>query len=602
MPHNPTGTRISEFSNSWAYIIGVDDYQQQHGIPPLRTAVNDAEQIAALLEQAHGYQVRRLPCGGVQATLDEFRRLLNTTMRDEIGEHDRLLFYFAGHGKALDGEDGPVGVLVPQDARLEDRNSFLPMTELHDALAILPCRHMLLILDCCFSGSFRWSATRDLGQLPDIVYQERFARYTQDAAWQVIASSAADQLAWDFDSEKRKHSLFAAALLRGLQGEADLIPRAKNGKPAGDGVITTSELHLYLRHEVEQQSIAAGMRQTPGLWPLKKHDKGEFIFLVPGGVPDLPPAPELTEELNPWRGLKSYEEDDVELFFGRQKQIRQLHRTVLRQPLTIVTGASGTGKSSLVKAGYLPRLRGHRQPWRMIEQLRPDSEKGDKSAASVRPGASPLKTLASLLMPGDPAAQKEHNETLEHRVRGWLDANEKGNLLLVIDQFEELITLCSDQDARNDFIQQLARAVDTAPDRFRLIVTVRSDFEPQFADSAFFGDRWSDKSRFIVPPLSQDELREIIEHPASVRVLYFKPRELVDKLINEVVQTPGALPLLSFTLSELYMKYLQRNCDDRSLTLEDYNKLGGVAGSLRNRATEIYNELGKRDEASGHAH
>ncbi|WP_343426472.1 hypothetical protein [Candidatus Amarolinea dominans] len=88
-----------------------------------------------------------------------------------------------------------------------------------------------------------------------------------------------------------------------------------------------------------------------------------------------------------------------------------------------------------------------------------------------------------------------------------------------------------------------------------------------------------------------EDLRQVIEGPASVRVLYFDPPELVDDLIKEVIQTPGALPLLSFTLSELYVKYVQSGRDDRALSGADYQALGGVVGSLRNRATEEYDRL-----------
>ena len=88
-----------------------------------------------------------------------------------------------------------------------------------------------------------------------------------------------------------------------------------------------------------------------------------------------------------------------------------------------------------------------------------------------------------------------------------------------------------------------------------------------------------------------EDLRQVIEGPALVRVLYFDPPELVDDLIKEVIQTPGALPLLSFTLSELYIKYVQSGPSDRALSGADYLALGGVVGSLRNRATEEYNHL-----------
>ena len=102
-------------------------------------------------------------------------------------------------------------------------------------------------------------------------------------------------------------------------------------------------------------------------------------------------------------------------------------------------------------------------------------------------------------------------------------------------------------------------------------------------------------SRIVVPAMTLDEYREVIEGPASVKVLYFQGKtssqEFINRLIGDVANTPGALPLLSFTLSELYRRYLERRGDDRSLREDDYEALGGVGGSLRNRANEVYDGL-----------
>jgi hypothetical protein len=260
----------TDFAHNRAYVIGINAYS--HGIPPLRTAVADAEKLGQILESSHGYEVRLYP-RDANPTLENLRELLGTTISQEVNENDRVLFYFAGHGIALDGDDGPEGYLVPEDASREDRNSFLSMTELNDALAKLPCRHLLLVLDCCFAGAFRWSSTRDLSSLPNVIHRERYERYIQDPAWQVLTSAAHDQKALDVLSgstigeriETADHSPFASALFRALEGEADLIPRGKDGQPGGDGVITATELYMYLRECVETATEEHSTRQTPGL-------------------------------------------------------------------------------------------------------------------------------------------------------------------------------------------------------------------------------------------------------------------------------------------------------------------------------------------------
>jgi len=582
---NRAERKATDFDNNRAYVIGVNEYS--NGIPPLRTAVADALRLGELLEELHGYKVRSYPRNGAPS-LAIIRQLLYEILPQEVEPNDRVLFYFAGHGIAMDGKDGPEGFLVPEDANREDHASFLAMTELQDALAKLPCRHFLLILDCCFAGAFRWSSARSVSPLPSVIHRERYERYIQDAAWQVLTSAAHDQTALDVLSaigernEDGMHSPFAAALFRALAGDADLIPRGQKG---GDGVITATELYLYLRECVETVTDQQQARQTPGLWPLKKHDKGEYILLAPGHELNLPPAPELNYCNNPYRGLQSFEEEHRRLFFGRERVINKLYSLVTKNALTIVLGASGTGKSSVVKAGLLPFLRGlDIGNWQILPVFRPHK--------------SPLATLASLTLPGEPAGSGagEHQAALrsnEHafaeRVQKWAYANPDAKLLLVADQFEELITLAPDKSERERFLKLMASVLKLVPNQFRLVITLRSDFEPHFLECPL-ASRWPE-SRFAIPPMSTQELREVIEGPASVRVLYFKPTDLVNRLIDEVIQTPGALPLLSFSLSELYIKYLERRGDDRCLALEDYKKLGGVVGTLRHRASEVYEGL-----------
>ena len=308
---------------------------------------------------------------------------------------------------------------------------------------------------------------------------------------------------------------------------------------------------------------------------------------------ELKDAPPLNEENNPYKGLQSYDEKDGDLFFGRTHQIKNLYEKVVKdkQRLTLVLGASGTGKSSLVKAGLIPKLKEDDKSWSILP--------------TFRPGESPFKSLNNVLelvkQPSIHTFQATSSDSdlltlAEQSLANWFNNNPKAKLLVVIDQFEELITLCKSEE-REQFEKLIKNSLDTYSDKIHVVITLRLDFEAQFQNS-ILKDFWNGDARFVVPPMTQDELREVIEKPASKKVLYFDPPSLVDELINEVVQMPGALPLLSFTLSELYLKYsCDRTRDNRALTKKDYEELGRVVGSITKRANQEYDQLVIKDPA-----
>jgi hypothetical protein len=589
---------MAHFTRSIAIIIGINQYQ--NGVPPLTTAVNDAFGVSQVLKADHGYRVVFMR--DHQVTLANLKTLLVDKLPHIIQPDDRFLFYFAGHGLAFNGDAGPEGYLIPQDATLGDSNTYLPMTLVHDSLTALPCRHFLGIFDCCFAGAFRWSATRRLTPIPKVIHKERFDRFLTDPAWQVLTSAADDQEAMDALSLKDHrghtghHSPFAEALINALkaQSQADASPPAQNGKPAGDGVITATELYQYLRDAVEPGTMEQAKRQTPGLWPLKKHGKGEYIFLVPGRKPDLPDAPKLDEAANPYRGLESFEEMHQHLFFGRKQLIQELQEFMESHPLTVVLGASGTGKSSLVKAGLVPALK---------QNLDLDGNPIWQVLPVVRPGVTPLKAVTQALGRHDLGRTLANQdvsawgETLKTYLQQWQRQNPNQKLLLLIDQAEELFSLCREGAQRQQFLEILAELLEQQSARFHILLTLRSDFEPQFRNSPL--EPYWGQDRFLIRPMNREELRAAIEAPASAKVMYFDPPELVDRLIDEVNEMPGALPLLSFTLRELFLKYL-RNASTRSnraITEADYEELGGIKQALVNRAEEEYQALVEQDQA-----
>ncbi len=560
------------FAHHRAYLIGIDAYEK---VAPLQTAVSDAQRLAELLAAQHHFSVHP-PL--IDASGARIRELLRTTLPAEVGRDDRVLFYFAGHGIAADGDDGPAGYLVPADAEPKDLGSFIPMAELQAALDALPCRHLLLVLDCCFSGAFKWSSRhRAIGTLmPKRIYEERFDRFAADPARQIITSAAYDQKALDVLHGKptgergavahagdgRAHSPFALALFDALAGDADV-----KGEREGDGVITATEIYAFIRDRIEPDTLKAGekLRQTPSFFPLPGHDKGEFMFLHPRHRLNLARMP----MRSPYKGLASFDEADRHLFYGRERVIAELRAKAddAECRLLVVVGASGTGKSSVIKAGLLPVLR----------------NAGLCILPVMRPGAHPLHELEQVLK--DAAWPAD----------GADGTSPASGAVLMIDQFEEVITRCADPAERDAFDRRLAELLaDDARRIARLIITVRSDFEPQVNAGALKAAWFA--GRCTVPPFSLDELREVIVMPTIQEVLIFDPPELVDQIIGEVVQSPGALPLLSYALNELYEAYVRSGRSDRALRKDDYDALGGVMGALRTRADTLYRNLASDTE------
>ncbi|OKH30659.1 hypothetical protein NIES2119_30500 [[Phormidium ambiguum] IAM M-71] len=295
---------MAEIKRSLAVVIGINKYF--NNIAPLETAVNDADKLANLLEQKYNYQVLLLldkaatqsRLNDLLITFTEQKLLLANGKELQLQRNDRLLFYFAGHGTPLDEEndtDKPTGYLIPQDGQRDNSNTWISMARLHDSLSELPCRHLLLILDCCFAGTFRWAAGHRevVRRQHQKLYRENYERYLSNRVQQVITSAAHDETAADStytfgrrEKDNSGHSPFAELLIRGLNGEADYTK---------DGVITAGELWVYLENELFKKKT----KQTPELWEFKRHEKGHYIFPLPDfDINLLPIEPKIVQETN----------------------------------------------------------------------------------------------------------------------------------------------------------------------------------------------------------------------------------------------------------------------------------------------------------------
>ncbi len=293
---------------------------------------------------------------------------------------------------------------------------------------------------------------------------------------------------------------------------------------------------------------------------------------------------ELSETENPYRGLASFDEGDARNFFGRESLIAQLldglheqhplHRTL------VVSGPSGSGKSSVVRAGLIPALKAGAL-----------AESEQWIYASTVPGSDPFHNLANAIQRVSVRADIDVLELLKSDVSGLSRAidrclpNERGcELFLLIDQFEELFTLCADDAVRKAWMNAISHALLEKNSRLRVVFTMRADFldRPlQYPDLA-------DIMRYrvvLVPMLNLEELERAITGPARRIGLFFEDR-LVAAMLDEVSAQSGALPLLQYALSELFQKR-----SGNMLTLKSFQEIGGVRGALAGRAEAAYSSL-----------
>lgn len=571
------------FTSSKAYFIGVNEYTSA-AISNLNSPRNDIERLKQVLQEKHGFLVEAITAAdeaqdgigneGNQRIIEnplfdpEDQEVLDFLKHIKVNKRERVLIYIACHGIAVNGDGEPEGYLLAKNSVPGDWATFIKMSTVMQQLNALQSDHLLVILDCCYSGAFRWAQqTRGIGlEVPKTIYYERFRQYVQAKAWQVMTSAAHDQLALDTmrlgnrEEAGKALSPFAEILIDALEnGSADL----SYGSTPADGVITATELMFFIREQIFKhlydRGIAVDKQQIPMLFSLGSANKGEFVFLSPQNLWNGKLQLKKQTNENPYKGLDAYTENDNVIFYGRERVLEGweeggvawpgLKEVISNHPLTIVTGASGCGKTSLVKAGILSVYKKH--------------------GHQLRPGKTPYTSHADYLREIENAAEPK---------------------ILLIDQYEELITVCNDEKEREDFEALILRLIKN----HKVVITIRSDFESQFKTSKLFQLDEVLKSRFLVPLFLRSEIREIVEQPALQEVLEFSSiagsqranEAFINRIIDDAFQNPGSLPLLSLTLSELYERK-----DERKLLELEYNAFGGIGGILDVKVTAEYEKL-----------
>ena len=301
-----------------------------------------------------------------------------------------------------------------------------------------------------------------------------------------------------------------------------------------------------------------------------------------------PPRRTWTGVRPPYPGLEAFTEEDASVFFGREHQIAELvdrlHpvQTGLASRFVAVMGSSGSGKSSLVLAGLLPRLAQRRRPWVVLPPVLPEGqpvENLSRSLATLVPDAT-ASAVGERLRLGTGELGRVVAEVLEARRRS-------PSMLLVIDQAEELVTRAS-TDERRAFLRLIDEALAANPSLW-VVATLRSEFLTSFLEDGF---EVLFSRPVVLGTLTRPALFEAIEGPAALAGLAFEPG-LVGRIVDDT-EGGDALPLLAYTMQALYLRVATRGV----VSHRDYESLGGVAGALSRQADRVAAELQDADAAA----
>lgn len=293
---------------------------------------------------------------------------------------------------------------------------------------------------------------------------------------------------------------------------------------------------------------------------------------------DRETSPVATREItNPFKGLHSFSESDVGTFFGQDRLITNIVRRLAGGTrLLALVGASGSGKSSVLRAGMIPAIRkgavGDSDSWLIAQMV---------------PGSRPFTELEAALLRSTLDAPDSLAELLDHPEEGLQRAAlrmlpaETGRVMLVIDQFEELFSLVESESERDRFIRNLEVALEDPHGRIVIVIALRADFYNRPLEYARFGALLGEGVINTVP-LSPDALEAAAEQPAAVSGVHLEPT-LLAHLLTDVTGQSGGLPLFQYALTELFDR---RSAD--VLTAQAYEEMGGVKGAITRRAEDLF--------------
>ncbi len=559
-----------------ALVVGINQYPFLKDTPTskakhLFTPANDAEAIAQRLEEYGDFRVRRLPetIQGEQRRVTSDGLVKSETLEDAIvqlfnpvGENipETALLYFIGHGLRKNRGGITEGFLAASDVDPRKNQWGVSLRWLRELLQKSPVKQQIVWLDCCYSGELFNFVEADLGT--SLQEQTRF----------LIAASREFEFAEE--DIQGKHGVFSKALWQGLD------PRQQP-----DGLVNNDKLIEYIAQtlkDVPQQPIW----YNPNREIMLTGEREDVIIQIPEGV-------------CPYKGLRFFDVEDAAYFYGRKVLTQKLiqHVQVGKENFLAVLGVSGSGKSSLLRAGLIYQLQ---------EQRRlPETEQWKIRIFS--PGEQPLVSLATAFL-DELATDMQRAEQLkvadeaiaqgETGLARLIRASRSPRTLLIVDQFEEIFTVCQSHSDRQQFISSLLGALKQTGDKLCIIFAMRDDFLGKCAAYHELTDLIQ-TNLVMVTPMSLEELQQAIREPAAKL-----GRKVEENLINAILKDlgvevgqptqepePGMLPLLSYTLEQLWQRQKLN-----WLKLDSYHQLGGVRKTLENLAEQTYKQLSAEEQ------
>ncbi len=548
-----------------ALVVGINKYQDDN-LGNLNAPAEDAEAVSCLLEKYGGFNVWRLPeavdpdtkkvviAKTGELSLTRLKKVLVNLFKPKIRQvPDTALFYYSGHGMRLD-LGIQEGFIATSDVAPGRGFNGLSLQWLRRLLQESPVKQQIIWLDCYHSGEILNFNDADPGE--------------QGHARARCFIAASRKFEPSYEGLNSNYSVLTKVILEGL-----------DPKRCPQQSITNYSLIEFINQNLPHKNQR-----------LVFTNFGSPINLTRTLDSKTPVSKRRdSRDICPYKGLEYFDcnDEDPKYFYGREKLTDQLLDRVRQNNFLAILGASGSGKSSVLRAGLLHQLKLGRklagsQDWKIQIML---------------PGEHPLHNLAlSWLEPdlsdAERATQLDQIESLLKKggegLTKLVQASTANRVILVIDQFEEALTLCQDLTEREAFFQCLLEAGAQTDNKLCLILAMRIDFfgkcfEREYSD---LGNKIQNKDNFVaVPPMKREELEQAIIKPAE-KVNLSLDSGLAEAILRDIQGSPGSLPLMQDTLTELWKRR-----KDHQLKFTSYYQLGGIGETLNQKATEVYNSL-----------